>query len=252
MVGTKKFKPSTIERTYQIIVYCLKHYWKRRDELQLDMNDKFQDPDFKYGKKEGNKPHALTNQQREILYKHKFDKPYLEKARKMMCIQAFSGCRYSDIKLFTWGNFKQKGKLIFTPKKTKRYEIEVEQSLHPHLKQLFEEVSFNTGEIYGTTSQKYGEYIPVVLQELMKVYPNDRFTDDYTSHNLRDTAISIWVQSGVNFKSILRWAGLTKYQTLDHYIQLDDEFEREEMEKTILEKVLYSVPSGPLNQIKTS
>lgn len=234
MVGTKKFKPSTIERTYQIIVYCLKHYWKRKDELQLDMNDKFQDPDFKYGKKEGNKPHALSSQQREILYKHKLVKPYLEKARKMMCIQAYSGCRYSDIKLFTRENFNQKGKLIFTPKKTRRYEIDVEQPLHPHLKQLFEEVNYNTGELYGTSSQKYGEYIPLVLQELIKVYPNDGFTDDYTSHNLRDTAISIWVQSGVNFKSILRWAGLTKYQTLDHYIQLDDEFEKKEMEKTVL------------------
>jgi hypothetical protein len=234
MVGTKKFKPSTIERTYQIIVYCLKHYWKRRDELQLAMNDKFQDPDFKYGKKEGNNPHALSKQQREVLYKHKFDKPYLEKTRKMMCIQAYSACRYSDIKLFTRENFKQKGKLIFTPKKTKRYEIEVVQPLHPHLKQLFEKVDFFTGEIYGTSPQKYGEYIPLVFQELMKAYPNDGFSDDYTSHNMRDTAISIWVQSGVNFKSILRWAGLTKYQTLDHYIQLDDEFERKEMGKTVL------------------
>jgi hypothetical protein len=69
---------------------------------------------------------------------------------------------------------------------------------------LFEEVDFFTGEIYGTSPQKYGEYIPLVFQELVKAYPNDGFTDDYTIHNMRDTAISIWVQSGVNFKSILR------------------------------------------------
>jgi site-specific recombinase XerD len=235
MVQEKEYKPATIHRNYEILKNCLRYYWKRRDELQLEMNNKFEDPDFGYGKKAANAPHALSIEQREILFNHKFKKPYLEKARKMMCIQAFTGCRYSDIKLFAPANFKQSGKLIYTPKKTKRWDIEVVQPLNPNAEAIFKEVNYYTGEEYKTSHQKYNPYIIDVFEALKEEFPDAKFTADYTSHNMRDTFISICVKSGVNFKSILKWSGLTKYETLDHYIDLDDEFEKKEMEKTVLE-----------------
>jgi len=232
MVGTKKFAPSTISRTYEILCSCLDFYWGRRDDYGLQMTSKYKQKGFKRGKKEGNAPHALSLKQREILFKHRFDKPYLEKARKMMCIQTYTACRYSDIKLFTPESFNKIGFVKFTPKKTKRYSIKVVQPLHKDIKIIFEEVSFDTSKTFTTSNQKYDDYIIDVLQALMKAYPKAGFTDDYSSHNMRDTAISIWVKAGVNFKSILKWAGLKKYQTLDHYIDLDDEFELQEMTKT--------------------
>ncbi|MBN1182362.1 MAG: phage integrase SAM-like domain-containing protein [Bacteroidales bacterium] len=236
MVQKKKYKPSTIGRSYEILRNCLRYYWKRKDELQLLMNDKFADSDFSYGGKAANTPHSLSIEQREILFNHRFNKPYLEKARKMMCIQAYTGCRYSDIKLFTPANFKKKGWLVFTPKKTNtaKYTIVVIQPLHPNAEALFKEVNYNTTEAYSTTSQKYNPYIVEVLEALKEKYPKAEFTEDYTSHNMRDTFISICVKSGVNYTSILKWAGLKKYQTLDHYIDLDDDFERQEMMKTKL------------------
>lgn len=234
LVGTKKFAPSTISRTYEIICGCMAYYWKRRDELNLQIQDKFKDADFKKGKKEGNAPHALLASQREILFNHTCEKPYMEKARKMMCIQTYSACRYSDIKKFMPEHFKKKGFLKFRPQKTSRYSIDVDQPLHPNLKQLFEEVNYNTSIAYSTSNQKYDDYILDVLRELIVKYPDAGFTDDYSSHNMRDSAISIWVKSGVNFKSILRWAGLRKYETLDHYIDIDDSFEQQEMTKTIV------------------
>ena len=90
---------------------------KGREELYLDINEAFRDSEFSYGSRTGNQPHALSYEQRDIIFKHKFDKPYLEKARKMICIQSYTGCRYSDIKRFTPECFKKKGKLIYTPKK---------------------------------------------------------------------------------------------------------------------------------------
>ena len=234
MAKEKEYRPATIHRNYEILKNCLRYYWKRRDELLLEMNNKFEDPDFGYGEKSANNPHALTIEQREILFNHRFKKPYLEKARKMMCIQVFTGCRYSDIKLFRPENFKQKGKLIFTPRKTKRWKIEVVQPLHPHAEELFKNVNYSTGDEYKTTQQKYNPYILEVLKALSEEYPNARFTADFTSHNMRDTFISICVKCQVNFKSILKWSGLTKYATLDHYIDLDDDFERKEMGKTVL------------------
>lgn len=234
MVNTKKYAGTTIKRTYEIIGGCMEYYWNRRDENNFQMSDKFKSKEFKKGSREGNKPHALSIEQRDILFNHRFDKPYLEKARKMMCIQAYTACRYSDIKRFTPACFKKKGFLVFTPLKTKRYKIVVDQPLHPDVETLFEEVNYNTTEIYSTTHQKFNPYIVEVLQALMEKYPNAGFSDDYTSHNMRDTAISIWVKRNVNFKSILTWAGLKKYETLDHYIDTDDDFERQEMEKTYL------------------
>lgn len=237
-VNTKKFKPSTIGRTYQIICGCMNYYWKRRDDYKLVMQDKFKDAEFKKGKKESNAPHALTLTHRGILFNHTCEKPYMEKVRKMMCIQAYSACRYSDIKKFKPEHFKKKGFLKFRPQKTSRYSIDVKQPLHPNLKQLFEEVNYNTSEAYGISNQKYDDYILDVLGELMEKYPDAGFTDDFTSHNMRDTGISIWVKSGVNFKSVLRWAGLKKYQTLDHYIDIDDDFEQQEMTKTVVTPVI--------------
>ncbi len=235
MVNTKKYAPGTIDRCYQIVCSCLEYYWGRKDELKLVMQDKFRNKKFRYGKKIGNKPHGLLVKQREILFNHTCKKPYMEKARKMMCIQAYSGCRYSDIKTFTPQNLKKKGFLVFTPIKTKRYDIVVDQPLHPNLDKLLKEVNYNTTEEYTTSNQKYDKFIPDVLNELKSRYPKAGFSDDYSSHNMRDTAISIWVKSGVNFKSVLKWAGLRKYGTLDHYVDIDDDFEQQEMKKTILE-----------------
>ncbi|MBN2636323.1 MAG: tyrosine-type recombinase/integrase [Prolixibacteraceae bacterium] len=233
MVQVKNYAPSTIERCYEIIIVCLKYYWKRKDELQIAMNEKFMDNEFKHGKKEGNRPNALTINQREIIYNHRFTKPYLEKARKMMCIQMYTACRYSDIKKFTPDNFIANDKLKFIPQKTKRYNIEVIQPLHPNVLEIFKEVNFNTSAEYGTSSQKYNTYVTDVMKELMEHYPDAEFSDDYTTHNFRDTAISIWCKAGINFKSILRWSGLKKYETLNHYLDLDDEFEKQEMKKTV-------------------
>lgn len=232
-VGIKKYAPHTIHRTYQVISVCLEYYYRRRDEMQIEMTDKFKDPNFKYGKKSSNAPYSLTYDQREILYNHKCEKAYMEKARKMMCIQLFTGCRYDDIKLFTPNNFKLDGLLKFIPKKTKRYDIEVIQPLHPKAKIIFKEVDYDTTTSYTTSNQKYNDYCVEVFQELQIKYPDAKFNDDYSSHNYRDTFISIAVKKSVNFKSLLKWVGQKKYETLAVYIDLDDEFERQEMNKTV-------------------
>ena len=238
MVNTKKYAPSTINRTYEILKNCLRFYWSRRDEFMIEMNDKFSNSDFSYGSKGMNAPHALSFEQRDLLYNHRFENPSLERTRKMMCIQAYTGCRYSDIKLFTPKNFRKAGWVEFIPKKTntKRYKIIVKQPLHPNAKELFNEVDFNTGKTYDISHQKYNPKIIEVLQALKNKYPDAGFTSDYTSHNMRDTFISICVKRNVNLKTVMVWAGLKKFETLEHYIDLDDDFIEAEMKKTIIKQ----------------
>ena len=141
----------------------------------------------------------------------------MEKARKMICIQSYTGCRYSDIKRFTPECFKKKGKLIYTPKKTQRYKIVAEQPLHPNAEKLFKEVNYDTTEEYTTSSQKYNDYIKDIFKILRKKYPKAEFDEEYSSHNFRDTFISKCVKKGVNFKSLLKWVAQKKYETLDTY-----------------------------------
>jgi len=238
MVNTKKYAGSTINRTYEILKNCLRFYWSRRDEFMIEMNDKFINSDFSYGSKGMNAPHALSFEQRDLLNNHRFENPSLERTRKMMCIQAYTGCRYSDIKLFTPKNFRKAGWVEFIPKKTntKRYKITVKQPLHPDAKELFNEVDFNTGKTYDISHQKYNPKIIEVLKALKNKYPDAGFTSDYTSHNMRDTFISICVKRNVNLKTVMDWAGLRKFETLEHYIDLDDDFIEAEMKKTIIKQ----------------
>lgn len=96
--NTAGYKEGTIEKTYVILKTVLNHLYNNRELYGINFRDYYKDKEFKRGKKSKNKPNAMTLKQRDILYNHSFKTPYLEKTRKMMCIQAFTGIRYGDIK----------------------------------------------------------------------------------------------------------------------------------------------------------
>jgi hypothetical protein len=50
------YKTGTIHKTYSILFTVLNHYWDVRDELKLQMNDKFKSDKFKRGSKSENDP----------------------------------------------------------------------------------------------------------------------------------------------------------------------------------------------------
>jgi len=62
-------------------------------------------------------------------------------------------------------------------------------------------------------------------------YKELKFKTDHTSHNFRDTFISLAVIKGVNWKSILKWVGQSSYSIMDRYIHLTKPFEESEMKK---------------------
>ena len=99
-------------------------------------------------------------------------------------------------------------------------------------------------KVYSKSKKLYAKKIEIfmqtvvsliveVLEVLKSEYPDAGFATDYTSHNMRDTFISICVKSNVNLKTVMIWAGLKKFETLEHYIDLDDDFYEAEMKKTI-------------------
>lgn len=232
---TAGYSEGTIEKTYVILKTVLHHLYSNRELYGVEFKDYFKNREFKRGKKSKNKPNAMTLEQRDILFNHRFDTPYLEKTRKMMCFQAFTGVRYGDIRNIRPEHIipdtDTPKALKFEPTKTSRYNVEVEQPLNPQATELLKEVSFDTS-YYSTKAQPYNRYILEVIEKLIEAYPEAKFRTKYSSHNMRDTFISIAVQKEVNFKSILKWVGQSSYSVMDRYIELSDEFSEAEMAKT--------------------
>jgi hypothetical protein len=87
------------------------------------MTDKFRSKLFKRGEKSKNIPNPLTEEQLMTLYNHTFELKHLETVRKMILLQCFVGMRFDDIKRIRPENI-QNNFLMFTPKKTERFDIE--------------------------------------------------------------------------------------------------------------------------------
>lgn len=225
------YSGGTIEKCYTVLITVLYYYWEIKDEKKIEMTDKFQSKLFKRGDKSKNKPNPITEEQLMALYNHRFDEKHLETVRKMILLQCFIGFRYDDIKRIRPDHI-QKNFLIFTPKKTERHKVQVEQPLNPFSKELLEEVNYDTS-YYKMTNQAYNRGIKELLELLAKKeeYKELKFKIDHTSHNFRDTFISLAVTKGVNWKSILKWVGQSSYSIMDRYIHLTRPFEESEMRK---------------------
>lgn len=227
----QKYSEGTIEKCYTILNTVLYHYWEVKDEQNIEMTDKFQSKKFKRGKKSKNKPNPITEEQLMALYNHKFTEKHFEAVRKMILLQCFTGIRYGDINRIRPENIKENF-LIFTPKKTDKYDVVVKQPLNKYSKELLEEVNFDTS-VYKMQNQPYNRTIKDLLKSISKKdeYKHLKFETNHTSHNFRDTFISLAVIKGVNWKSILKWVGQSSFKIMDRYIHLTDEFQESEMEK---------------------
>ena len=224
----KEYANGTIEKTYTILYTILNYYYELKDELGIELSDKFKSRQFKRGKKSSNKPNPLTWKQLLTLSDHDFKEENLRITKKMILIQCHTGMRYDDIKKIRPNNIKD-DILKFTPGKTAHHGIEVLQPLNKWSKSLLSEVNYDTS-CYKYTNQTYNRYIDDIFDIMREKYTDEGFTT-YDSHNFRDTFISNAVQAKINWKSILQWVGQTSYKIMDRYIHLSPEFDKSEMEK---------------------
>ena len=224
----KNYKSETIAKTYSLLITFLNHYYDLKDELNIDLTDKFKSNKFKRGSKSGNKANPLNMLQLLQLIKHEFDEEHLKKTKKMILLQCHTGIRYDDIKRLRPEHIDDNF-LIFKPVKTERYKIEVEQPLNPYAYALLKEFDFNT-ESLDYENQTYNKNIKTVFNKMRETYPDLKY-GTYTSHNFRDTFISLAVEAEINWKSIITWVGHKNYNIMDRYISISKEFNKKEMEK---------------------
>jgi len=225
----KKYNSGTIEKTYTILVTVLNHYYIRKEELKLNLSDKFRLKGFKRGEKSRNMANPLTFEQFKALYHHKFEDDSLEKTRIRFCIQCSTGLRYSDLHRITPDKIIE-DRLIIKPIKTDRHNITAEIDLNQYSRELLSNLNYDTS-VLKIENAPYNRNIKSMFKKIQADKPDLKFRTDYGSHCARDTFISICVQSGIDFKTILTWSGQKSYTIMDRYISTTNVYKAEQMSK---------------------
>ena len=226
----KGYAEGTIEKTYTLLITVLNYYWDIKDELNTGVNDKFKNKRFKRGKKSSNMPNPLTFKQLEVLYKHDFKNNSLNKIKDRFTLQCYSGMRFSDIDKIKPDNIKNNTMFVYKPQKTSRYNKIVVQPLNNRLNEILKKYNYDTSSL-KISNQKYNEILVHMFKILKNEYPDLGYKDKYTTHNGRDTFISLAVARGVDYKTILEWTGQSSYKIMDRYIGLSSDFKNNQMEK---------------------
>ncbi|MCB9012411.1 MAG: tyrosine-type recombinase/integrase [Bacteroidales bacterium] len=225
----KNYNSGTIEKTYTILITVLNHLYIRKEELNLSLSDKFRLKGFKRGEKSRNMANPLTFEQFKTLYHFKFEEDYLEKTRIRFCLQCSTGLRYSDMHRII-PDMIHDDRIMIKPVKTEKHNITAEIDLNPYSREILSNLDFDTSDL-KIENAPYNRNIKTMFQKIQKEKPDLKFRTDYGSHCARDTFISICVQSGIDFKTILTWTGQKSYSIMDRYISTTDEFKAGQMGK---------------------
>jgi hypothetical protein len=228
----KKYTLGTIEKTYTILITILNHYYVRKDELNINLSDKFRLRGFKRGEKSRNMANPQTFEQFKTLYNHKFDDDYLEKTRIRFCLQCSTGLRFSDMYRIT-PKMINDNRIIIKPVKTERHNITAEIDLNQFSTEILANLNFDTSGL-KIENAPYNRNIKTMFEKMQTDKPDMKFRADYGSHCGRDTFISICVQAGVDFKTILTWTGQSSYSILDRYISTTNQYKAGQMQKAFI------------------
>jgi integrase len=223
------YDSGTVEKTYTILITVLYHFYSRKDEQNIELSDKFTLAGFKRGAKSRNLANPLTFEQFQVLFKHKFDEEYLELTRIRFCLQCSTGLRFGDIHRITEENIDN-DRIVIEPAKTAHLNKIIYIDLNIFSKSILEQLHYNTYAL-KIENAPYNRNIKTMFKKMQIKKPELKFRDDYGSHCGRDTFISICVQKGVDFKTILLWTGQTSYTVMDRYIFATDEYKAGQMKK---------------------
>jgi hypothetical protein len=225
----KNYNSGTIEKTYTILITVLNHYYIRKEELNINLIDKFKLKGFKRGEKSRNMANPLTYEQFTTLFNHKFKEDYLDKTRIRFCLQCSTGVRHSDLHRIT-PELIHENRIIIKPVKTERHNITAEIDLNRYSSEILDSLKFDTSEL-KIENAPYNRNIRTMFELMQTKYPDLKYKADYGSHCGRDTFISICVQSGIDFKTILIWTGQSSYSILDRYISSTNQYKAGQMIK---------------------
>jgi len=217
------YDPSTVEKTFTILKTFLKHYYKRRHELKIQLDDSFMDEDFKKGKKKANEANPLSYDEFIELTQKEFSSPVLEKTKDRFILQCSTGLRFSDIDKITPENIVN-NRIVIKPQKTAETKEDntIYININKYSRAILEKYEYDTASL-RISNQKYNDNLKDMFEELK--------WKKRTSHNGRDTFISICIQKKVPVEVILKWTGQGSYSVMRRYIKVSDDHMKREMNR---------------------
>jgi integrase len=217
------YDPSTIEKTFTVLKTFLKHYYKRRKEINIILDDTFMDEEFKKGKKKANEANPLLLNEFIELSKMKFSSNVFEKTKDRFVLQCSTGLRFSDMDKITPDKI-DKGRIKINPTKTEETKDDntIYIDLNKYSRAILKKYHNDTTSL-KISNQKYNDNLEDMFEELK--------WKKRTSHNGRDTFISICIQKKVPVEVILTWTGQSSYSVMRRYIKVPDDHKKSEMNR---------------------
>jgi hypothetical protein len=223
------YSEGTIEKTYTVLYTVLNYYYDLKDELKIELTDKFKSKRFKKGTKSKNAANPLTQEQLDTLRNHIFEDPHLKMIQERFLWQCYTGIRYKDAFTVTRKNIEN-GWLRFIPTKTQRHSVKVEQPINDVAKEILQKYDYDMTKLQ-ITNQAYNRELKTMFEKLQKAYPKLHYQINYGTYCSRDTYISMCVQGGANWKDILKWVGQSSYAIMDRYIKTEDKGQEESVKR---------------------
>jgi len=234
-----KYKTGTINKTFTVLVTILYFFYERRDELKIDLSDKFTGKNFKRGSKSINDPHPISRAEFALLKKHKFDNASLEMTKQRFLFQCGTGIRYSDMFLITKANIIDYNTvnecIVYYPVKTiHKGDTDKERNkvivpVRPMIKNILESVGYNMHNL-SISNQKYNLSLTAMFKELNAKYDTIEF-DIYSTHDGRDTFITYAIEAKIDIPTLLKIVGQSSYEVMSRYFKVTHELTIEKMKQ---------------------
>ena len=224
MLNDKKYNSGTVEKTFTVIKTFLGYYFKRQKELNIVLSDLFKDREFKKGNKSLNLANPLTLKEFKFLAQYDFKEDLrMVRTKDMFILQCSTGLRYGDIdKIIPSMIINNRIKINPTKTQETKQDNTIYIDLNKYSKQILSKYNFDTS-CFKISNQKYNQNLKVMFGGLGMPL--------HTSHEARDSFISICIYNKVSVPIILSWTGQSSYSVMKRYIKLDDMQLKDEMNR---------------------
>jgi integrase len=239
-LDNKGYNIGTVHKTYTILCTVLNHFYNRRKVLDINLSDDFRihgsigaSNGFKRGKQSVNLANPLYEAQLEIFKNFEFEEEHFQVTKDRFLWQCYTGVRYVDAFTITKDQI-QKGWLRFKPTKTERYDTEVNQPLNEVAIALLKKYNYDMTSL-AIRNQPYNRQIKNMFEVINNKMRKDKieieFRTDYGTHSGRDTFVTMCINKGIDWKTILGWVGQSSYKIMARYYGLNDKYQEEKMKK---------------------
>jgi integrase len=225
-----QFTTGTIQKTYTRLITFLNHYHDRKEDYNIKISDRFRNKRFKHGDKSVNEPHPISKNEFEILVKHTFKNPEMNRTKTRFLLGSTTGMRYSDLFTITPDMITNEC-IVYYPQKTRhKRDNKVVVPLNPISKGILEGLNYDSTSLY-ISNQKYNDGLERMFNNLNEVDEYKKMFDVYTTHDARDTFITTCIESGIDIPSLLAMCGQESYEVMKRYFKKSQEHAKEKMKQ---------------------